>query len=240
MTVAAAAQSVRGHRKLQPNDFRQSDKNAEPRALAYALFSRLSGSPFDFDDEQKSFAKNEGLADVFLALERELPYDIGFAGMSEALKDLAADDWPTIRRAYSSRFEVGDSGPTIPLRAELVRVRDEIMKEELIRFYNFFSYELSDKFAWAPDHVSVLLEFMQLLCVKEANAKDGAEVRSLARAQLDFMDRHIVSWLPVSIGRLTKDDQTSYYSRIFAALWAFLEKDRNWNHETLARLKEEN
>ena len=52
-------------------------------------------------------------------------------------------------------------------RAELVRVRDEVMKEELIRFYNFFSYELSDRFAWAPDHVSVLLEFMQLLCMKE-------------------------------------------------------------------------
>lgn len=207
--------------------------------MVYALFSRLSGSPFDFDDAQQSFVKNEGLANVFAELQQELPYGLDFVGLGEALNELAAEDWTDVRRAYSSRFEVGDSGPTVPLRAELVRARDEVMKEELIRFYNFFSYELSDKFAWAPDHVSVLLEFMQLLCLKEAGAKDEAEVESISRAQLDFLDRHIVSWLPMSIGRLTKDDRTSYYSRIFAALWEFLEKDRIWNNDTVSKFEQE-
>ncbi len=239
MEAAAVLSSIEGHKPVQPKELRKSDQSAEPRAMVYALFSRLSGSPFDFDDAQQSFVKNEGLADVFTELQQELPYAVDFAGLGEALNELVAEDWADVRRAYSSRFEVGDSGPTVPLRAELVRARDEVMKEELIRFYNFFSYELSDKFAWAPDHVSVLLEFMQLLCMKEAATTHDAEVESIARAQLDFLDRHIVSWLPMSIGRLTKDDQTSYYSRIFAALWAFLEKDRIWNHETVSQLEQE-
>ena len=129
---------------MQPKELRKSDRSAEPRAMVYALFSRLSGSPFDFDDAEQSFIKNEGLADVFSALVSELPYDIAFQGLAEALTELAGEDWDAVRRAYSSRFEVGDSGPTIPLRAELVSIRDGGRKEELMRFYDFFSYKLSN------------------------------------------------------------------------------------------------
>ena len=109
-----------------------------------------------------------------------------------------------------------------------MRVKETKMKEELVRFYDFFSYKLRDEIAWAPDHVSIQLEFMQLLCLKETEAdEDGLE--SFARAQLDFLDRHIISWLPISVGKIVQRDKGDFYTLVLTTMWEFLEKDRAWN-----------
>ena len=207
---------------------RQGGETAEIRAMIYAAFSRLTASPFDQTDEQMDVWFRGDLAEAIQEVNGELPYHIDLSALAEATGKFGHDDLAFLRRSYSSKFEVGDDGPAVPLRAELVRVKETKMKEELVRFYDFFSYKLRDDIAWAPDHLSIQLEFMQLLCLKEVEAdEDGAD--SLARAQLDFLDRHIVSWLPIPVGKIVQRDKGDFYTLVLTTLWEFLEKDRAWN-----------
>ena len=207
---------------------RASSETAEVRAMVYAIFSRLTASPFEQTDEQMDVWFRGELAEALREVNGELPYEIDLGPLAEAAAQFGHDDLPLLRRSYSSKFEVGSDGPAVPLRAELVRVKETKMKEELVRFYDFFSYKLRDEIAWAPDHLSIQLEFMQLLCLKEIEAnEDGLD--SLVRAELDFLDRHIVSWLPVSVGKIVQRNKDDFYTLVLTTLWDFLEKDRAWN-----------
>jgi len=207
---------------------RQSEQTAEVRAMAYAIFSRLMASPFEQTDEQMDVWFRGDLAEAIKEVNGELPYELELGPLADAVAAFGHDDLAFLRRSYSSKFEVGNDGPAVPLRAELVRAKETKMKEELVRFYDFFSYKLRDEIAWAPDHVSIQLEFMQLLCLKETEA-DEAGRESFARAQLDFLDRHIISWLPISVGKIVQRDKGDFYTLVLTTMWEFLEKDRAWN-----------
>ncbi len=217
---------------------RCSQRTAEPRALLYAFFSRLTASPFDREESVRAFLFEDGAAESLGGICRALPYSVDCQALEEALRALRPEAWADLRRAYSGAFEVGNDGPVAPLRAELVRVADSKMKEELIRFYDFFSYELREGFAWAPDHISILLEFMQLLCLKEMSG-DQDESLSSQRAQLDFLDRHIVNWLPVSVGKLVQHSPEGFYTSVMTTLWRFLEQDRSWNAQSVVPYQED-
>ena len=72
-----------------------------------------------------------------------------------------------LKREYSGLFEVGSDGPPVPIREDLHRNQPAKVKESIVRFYDYFGYGLSEKFQWAPDHLSVELEFMHFLCYQE-------------------------------------------------------------------------
>ncbi len=77
--------------------------------------------------------------------------------------------------------------------------------EELMRFYSFFGLGRGEQ-ASMPDHLSVELEFMHYLTHLEDRADGDADaLASLARAERDFLTRHV--------GRLVGGIKSSLASR---------------------------
>jgi DMSO reductase family type II enzyme chaperone len=63
--------------------------------------------------------------------------------------------------------------------------------EELMRFYGFFGLKRAERAAM-PDHLSVEFQFMHFLAHLESRSTgDPAALASLARAQRDFLQRHL-------------------------------------------------
>ncbi|TVO63548.1 molecular chaperone TorD family protein [Denitromonas ohlonensis] len=64
--------------------------------------------------------------------------------------------------------------------------------EELMRFYGFFGLGRKEQ-GEMPDHISIELEFMHFLNYQESlSGDDPAALASLALAQRDFIDRHLL------------------------------------------------
>ena len=104
-------------------------------------------------------------------------------------------------------------------------------REDVVRFYDYFGDVLDEKFAWQPDHLSLQLEFMHYLCFRES--EQGEEVLSYQLAQLDFAERHLVSWVPRFAAQVEKHASGSLYARVVAALRDFIAEDFAWQTATI-------
>ena len=161
-------------------------------------------------------------------------------------------------RVYSGLFEVGSDGPPVPLREALVAGRPSSTREEIVRFYDFFGFDLQADRQWQPDHLSIELEFVHFLAFREAapGGSDSGRSNDLGRAlrlgQLDFLDRHLLAWVPATADRLadrvageplTASDgachrgasATAYYAAVLRALADFLAADAKWQRSRVSR-----
>jgi DMSO reductase family type II enzyme chaperone len=203
---------------------REATKTAPGRCLMYALFSDIAASPFDAEPaiagEEVDIA---GLG---------LPYAL--TAPEALLGEWRATDREQLKREYSGLFEVGSNGPPVPIREDLHRNQPAGVREDIVRFYEFFGYGLEEKFAWAPDHLSVELEFMHFLCYQEAEtAAGGGDALSWQLAQHDFAERHLVSWVSELAERALEQQPGCLYGRLIAALSEFLVKDFEWQQVTI-------
>ena len=199
------------------------------RIAAYALFSRLTASPFAAEPGPPA-----DLSAVLLRLERGLPYPAGLGGLAEAGEALGPDDLAVFAREYSALFEVGSDGPLLCIREELARADGPKAKEEVVRFYDFFGYRLNDAQAWAPDHLSVELEFLHFLAFLEGGCGREVDRLSLALAQRDFLERHLLAWVPGQAEGVARAASSPYLRALFEALACFLAADFGWRWRTLA------
>jgi TorA maturation chaperone TorD len=184
------------------------------RARIYGALAPLIASP----EEAVATAWEDPAAAVaeLVAALQDAPFDlpettaVTLAGLAAAARaapaaELAAD----VARAHGALFEVGDRGPPLAQREELAPGANAAAKEEVARFYEHFGYELGDGYAWRPDHLSPMLEFMHFLAWHEAqppSVDDGVAegtdgladdlAAGLRAAQRDFAARHLVRWLP--------------------------------------------
>jgi len=199
---------------------RDVETTAPLRCACYAVLSELLASPHDLDP-RASLRDKIGTAQG-LAYGGEL---------DELLGDFVGVELPTLKREYSGLFEVGDDGPPVPIREDLQTGQRAGTREDLVRFYNFFKYSLDDKFAWAPDHLSVELEFMHFLCYREATA--GQDALSYQLGQFDFSARHLVGWVPDFAARVESSSPGSLYGRVVGAVRDFVLRDHEWQVGTV-------
>jgi DMSO reductase family type II enzyme chaperone len=95
--------------------------------------------------------------------------------------------------------------------------------QELIRWYDHFGLKRRDG-GELPDHLAVMLEFMQFLTFQEhANAEDAKAVQTLHTAQADFASRHLVPVVQEIVSKTEVD--TPRYRELPRALLAFLEDE---------------
>lgn len=187
------------------------------RCVAYAACSELLASPHELD------------------LRAALAPRIGpcaartqTAALSEAARTLHEAEPDALRAEYSALFEVGDDGPPLPLRASLHPPRSQAALEEVVRFHEYFGYVVGPRHAWQPDHLSVLLEFMHWLCVREAASTEAGDVAGsagLRRAQADFAERHLLSWLPALVAAAGTPSRATTYAAVLRAVLQFVEAD---------------
>ncbi len=204
---------------------------AAARCVAYAVMSDLLASPHDVDSVVYNSTDAIDLSG--------LPYTV--PGLEALIDDYRAVPLKELKRAYSSMFEVGSDGPPVPIREDLQLGQKAGTREELVRFFDFFGYALSEKFAWAPDHLSVELEFMQFLAVSEAEGLDmlangetpETDVASFQFGQFDFLERHLINWVPLLLSEVEKQNAESFYCRVITVLRDFLAADFEWQSGTI-------
>jgi DMSO reductase family type II enzyme chaperone len=212
MNMTAAGKTP-GAMRLVVN--RETASSAAFRCLCYAAFSELLASPHEVDVRAGLLAR-VGLGTALDAL----------------LAEVGSADLQQLRSEYSGLFEVGSAGPPVPIREDLQTGQRSGTREDVVRFYDYFGYVLDEKFAWQPDHLSLQLEFMHYLCFRES--EQGAEVLSYQLAQLDFAERHLVSWVPRFAAQVETHAPGSLYARVVAALREFLVEDFAWQTATIA------
>ena len=205
---------------------RNVQETAPVRCACYAALSELVASPHDIDP-RPALTEKAGIA-------ANLPYG---GELDEILAEFVDTELDQLKREYSGLFEVGSDGPPVPIREDLQTGQRAGTREELVRFYNYFHYELEEKFAWAPDHLSVQLEFVHFLCFQEASA--GSEVLSYQLAELDFAERHLIRWAPKLAKSVESIAPGSLYARIMRTLSEFLANDVAWQNGTVSATGEE-
>jgi DMSO reductase family type II enzyme chaperone len=204
--------------------FGRDDRDrATLRCVAYAACSELLGSPHDFDARAELAQRASGLELV-----------PGGRALARLIPEFVAADRDRLRAEYSVLFEVGSQGPPVPIREDLQTGQRAGTREEVVRFYDYFGYALSEKFAWQPDHLSVELEFMHFLCFHEAQAVDAEAAAPYQLAQRDFSERHLVRWLPGFAAAVAGLAGTSLYARTVGAVRDFVVADADWQADTIA------
>ena len=201
------------------NDLRSPENTAKFRSQGYELFSLLLSSPHDLDTKNKL----NGIAGT-----TGLPY---FLDLSDLMNEFSQQDLVELKKQYSGLFEVGNDGPPAPIREDLFMLQPAGLREDLIRFYDYFGYTLSEKYQWQMDHLSIELEFMYFLCFQEHNSTEDR--LSYQLAQLDFSTRHLINWVPnfqKTLKRISSDDM---YTKIVVELNKFIEDDIEWQLGTI-------
>jgi TorA maturation chaperone TorD len=79
-----------------------------------------------------------------------------------------------------------------------------------------------------PDHLGVELRFLALLCHEEAEAwqrGSDAEAAQLRQQQRDFLDRHLLRWVPAYFDLVQANTKHPFYLRLTALAGRILAKD---------------
>ena len=203
---------------------RMTEATAVSRATAYAIFSLLISSPHEVNPRDK-------ITDIQLS---ELPFDFD---LEKIMNDFSLNDEDSLKKQFSALFEIGDHGPPIPIREDLFLNQPAKLKEDLVRFYEHFGYELDEGFQWQMDHLSIQLEFMHFLAMGEF--EEQKDKLSYQLGQLDFTQKHLINWVPKlaeQLSVLSKEDEI--YAKISIELKTFLEHDLKWQEQTIKTIDE--
>lgn len=107
--------------------------------------------------------------------------------------------------AYIALFDVGVPEPPVPL---FESAHDKSRPAQEIALENTYFYEVlglrSDPARAVPDYLITQLEFLAALRFTIENSSDEATAAALTRAKRDFLERHLLNWLPKAKAKLDK------------------------------------
>jgi DMSO reductase family type II enzyme chaperone len=158
---------------------------------------------------------------VFTPPTRECFDLLSRPGLPEALRDLwkrlgCEGEFPGFEwfasyeqyeSAYIALFDVGIPEPPVPL---FESAHDKTHPAQEIALENTYFYEVlglkSDASRAVPDYLVTQLEFLAALRYACDKTSDEATAIALARAETEFLQRHLLNWLPTT---KTKLDRTA-------------------------------
>jgi len=183
MPTIAADETV-----VTPMDWQQAD--------LYRFFARVFGPP---------------TRECFNVLaQRSVPMAMG-----ELWKNLECDDrfpgfewfssYELYESAYIALFDVGMPEPPVPL---FESAHDKSHPAQEIALENTYFYEVlglrSDPSRAVPDYLVTQLEFLAALRYTCENASEEATALSLTRAETEFLERHLLNWVPTAKAKLDR------------------------------------
>ncbi len=181
-------------------------------AAAHSRLYRLLADGFLYPDGDSFDEMKAGrLRDYVVETCRELPYalDPAFDGL------VASGEYVDFQCEYLRLFEVGQGMPPCPLYSGIYRGGRKAVMEEMARFYSYFGLSIEHGSGELPDHLSTELEFMHFLAFKELAALDGRkDPAPYRRAQADFLERQLTSWLPLLEKRLQGLGPPPFYTAL--------------------------
>lgn len=186
-----------------------------------ALWERISALPH-----------LEGLVDTTAALKIKIPRDLEGIGFQD------------FEVGYTRNFDVGAPAPPCPPYEGIYRkgVERTALMIEVSEFYKCFGLSMNDEEdkRELPDHLCAELEFLHFLTFKEAQAMEERTpemLRGYVLAQKDFIERHILSWLPSFCKKLESSTKLPFFSDMARIALSFASAEAR---RVRARLRELN
>ncbi len=181
----------------------------------YRFFANAFGAPSA--ERLQWFSQPDfagGLAGLWaqLACEGDFPGFDFFADLGE------------YESTYITLFDVGVPEPPIPL-FESAHYRS--LPAQQIALENTSFYEVlglkTDPASSAPDHLLTQLEFLSVVRYLRENALDEQNRQNLARLEKDFLERHLLNWLPAARQKLSRHEVAAFPA-LLSLLLAYVNK----------------
>jgi|ERR1051326_3409650 DMSO reductase family type II enzyme chaperone len=113
--------------------------------------------------------------------------------------------------AYIALFDVGLPEPPVPL---FESAHDKSHPAQEVALENTFFYEVlglkSDSSHGVPDYLVTQLEFLAALDYTRGSTSDESTAISLARAEKEFLERHLLNWVPKAKSKLQRTGATGF------------------------------
>lgn len=101
-------------------------------------------------------------------------------------------------------------------------------RDEVLALYRAAGLDKQESWKEGEDHIALELEYMQILAARTAEAlaagEDDLSV-SLARSQYNFLDEHLLSWVPLLTAEMQRFAKTDFYRGLGYLTEGFLETD---------------
>ena len=112
---------------------------------------------------------------------------------------------------YIALFDVGMPEPPVPL---FESAHDKSHPAQEIALENTYFYEVlglkSDSGRAVPDYLVTQLEFLAALRYTCEHTSDETSGLSLTRAQTEFLERHLLNWLPAAKAKLERTNPPGF------------------------------
>ncbi len=151
-------------------------------------------------------------------------------------------DDSNLRIEYTKLFITSYPKVPCPPYESVYRTEDKLTMRkstlDVLRFYNRFKLNLSEKFKEPPDHVAVEVEFMYFLTLMEAEAwKNGSHVEAYKylEAEDEFMSKHLATWVSDFCQCVEKNGKIIFYKAVACVLERFVKMDLKFIQSTLKK-----
>lgn len=131
-------------------------------------------------------------------------------------------DYGEYESTYIALFDVGVPQPPVPL-LESAHYKAQPPQQTALEntsFYEVLGLE-TDTSRYAPDHLVTQLEFLSAVRYTRENTPHEENRKSLARLERDFLQRHLLNWVPTAEEKL-RQAQAPVFPALFTLLAAFL------------------
>jgi DMSO reductase family type II enzyme chaperone len=106
---------------------------------------------------------------------------------------------------YIALFDVGVPAPPVPL---FESAHDKSRPAQELALENTYFYEVlglkSDPSRAVPDYLVTQLEFLAALRYTSENTSQEATAAALVRAETEFLERHLLNWVPMAKTKLDR------------------------------------
>jgi DMSO reductase family type II enzyme chaperone len=169
----------------------------------YRFFAFVFGSP---SRERFDILAQPALKDVIADLWQRL----GCAGECPDLVWFA--DYEEYEAAYIALFDVGIPEPPVPL---FESAHDKTKPAQEVALENTWFYDVLgltwDSSRGVPDYLITQLEFLAAVRYALENAPH-ASVQNLSHLERDFLDRHMLNWVPLASAKLARVSSSAFGS----------------------------
>jgi TorA maturation chaperone TorD len=110
-------------------------------------------------------------------------------------------------------------------------------RDEILAIYRACGIKPTESWKVGEDHISLELEFMQVLGQRALEALRSGDEGTAAEQLMtsyNFLMEHLVSWVPMFIAEIRKFAETDFYQALAFATTGFLTVDRELLEELLA------
>lgn len=113
-------------------------------------------------------------------------------------------------------------------------------RDEVLKTYWSFGVDKKKEFTEPEDHIAVELSFLMYLCEKAIQALkngDAKEARRYIQGQKDFLERHLVKWVPKLVKDILNTAQTPFYEAIAVLTKEYIEMDLSATKDILKQVR---